>query len=282
VTTTSSRPPAGWSALDGAPCANAGDANSHDEATAAAVREYVHKQQAALADAHKKDISQRLGVFAHGLRNHVTTATLAAHISRTGKAGLLGPSGQILDRALKGLAQLIDQSLAEALLAHKREMEPQVFALGEFIDDVRASAALEADEAQCRFLVDPLPTPVELRGDRDLLLAAVGSLLQNAFKFTRKGTDVRLRTTLEGERVQIHIEDNCGGLPPGGLDRMFLPYGQRRGDHEGVGLGLSIARQSVEANDGTLTVHDIPGCGCIFTVELPRYVERPPWEDAPA
>ena len=39
----------------------------------------------------------------------------------------------------------------------------------------------------------------------------------------------------------------------------------------GLGLGLSIARQSIEADHGTLTVRDVPGSGCIFTISLPRY-----------
>jgi signal transduction histidine kinase len=129
--------------------------------------------------------------------------------------------------------------------------------------------------AECGFTVSPVEPGVMLRGDRDLLLAAVGSLLQNAFKFTRRSTEVLLKAYTQGDPIRIDIEDNCGGLPSGGLERMFLPYGQRRGDHTGVGLGLSISRRSVEANEGTLTVNDVPGCGCIFTVDLPRYAEPP-------
>jgi signal transduction histidine kinase len=43
-----------------------------------------------------------------------------------------------------------------------------------------------------------------------------------------------------------------------------------------VGLGLSIARRSVETNDGVLTVRNIPGEGCVFTIDLPRYVDPDP------
>jgi signal transduction histidine kinase len=43
-------------------------------------------------------------------------------------------------------------------------------------------------------------------------------------------------------------------------------------DKSGLGLGLSICRRSVEANNGVLSVRDVPGSGCIFTIDLPRHL----------
>ncbi|HSH91374.1 MAG TPA: ATP-binding protein, partial [Ramlibacter sp.] len=54
--------------------------------------------------------------------------------------------------------------------------------------------------------------------------------------------------------------------------RMFSPFSQRSGDRSGLGLGLSIARQSVETDGGTLAVRDVPGIGCVFTISLPRHM----------
>jgi len=64
---------------------------------------------------------------------------------------------------------------------------------------------------------------------------------------------------------------HCGGLLPGTADSIFVPFAQRARDRSGLGLGLSIARQSVEADFGTLTVKDVPGNGCILTICLPRH-----------
>jgi signal transduction histidine kinase len=52
---------------------------------------------------------------------------------------------------------------------------------------------------------------------------------------------------------------------------MFAPFVQSGADKSGVGLGLSIARRSVEANGGMLSVRDIPGSGCVFTIDMPRH-----------
>jgi len=45
-------------------------------------------------------------------------------------------------------------------------------------------------------------------------------------------------------------------------------------DQRGVGLGLAITRRSVEADGGKLSVRDIPGHGCIFTIDMPRFERR--------
>jgi signal transduction histidine kinase len=67
------------------------------------------------------------------------------------------------------------------------------------------------------------------------------------------------------------VKDHCGGLPSGDAERLFLPFTQNGEDRTGLGLGLSIARRSVEANNGVLSVRDVPGTGCVFTIALPRY-----------
>jgi signal transduction histidine kinase len=96
--------------------------------------------------------------------------------------------------------------------------------------------------------------------------------MQNAFKFSHRGGHVFLRTSATEQRVRIEIEDECGGLPPGKVDDFFGAFRQGGDNRSGLGLGLYISRQGIEANDGTLDVVDVPGHGCIFTIELPRTI----------
>ena len=74
-----------------------------------------------------------------------------------------------------------------------------------------------------------------------------------------------------GERILIDVKDHCSGLPPGNAEKLFAPFSQRSDDKTGLGLGLTIARKSVEADGGILSVRKMPGTGCIFTIDLPRY-----------
>ena len=145
----------------------------------------------------------------------------------------------------------------------------QRVSLARFIAEVKISAALEAQSRGCAFHVAAVDAGLALEVDRDLLSSAVGNLLQNAFKFTEKNSEVSLRAYARGDRVLIEVADECGGLPPGEAERMFAPFAQNHGDRSGLGLGLSISRRSVEANRGVLSVRNMPGVGCVFTIDLP-------------
>jgi hypothetical protein len=82
---------------------------------------------------------------------------------------------------------------------------------------------------------------------------------------------VQLRAEAVGRRVLIEVEDRCGGLRPGVVERMFKPFSQRADETTGLGLGLAIARQGVEADGGILGVRNLPGVGCVFTMDLPAH-----------
>lgn len=245
-----------------------------DNAIAVAVTEFSYQRDARITEQQTVDLNQRLGFFAHELRNLVTTATLAVNIMKSGNVGLNGATGQILDRSLVGLCKLIDRSLAEVRMSSGMEIHAQLFSLSGFIAELKVSASMEADLKKCVLIVAQVDDKLALSGDRDLLLAAAGNLLQNAFKFTQPRTEVTLNAYASGDRIHIDVEDNCGGLPAGSAATMFLPYVQHAHDKTGVGLGLSIARRSVEANDGVLSVRDVPGTGCVFTIDLPRYLAK--------
>ena len=113
--------------------------------------------------------------------------------------------------------------------------------------------------------------------DPQLLASAVTNLLNNAFKFTPIGGRVVLRARAnEGKRLLIEVEDECGGIPASVGDP-FQPFGERRGgDRTGLGLGLSIARKAVRAHGGDIQIHNIPGKGCVFTIDVPLVSETVP------
>ena len=70
-----------------------------------------------------------------------------------------------------------------------------------------------------------------------------------------------LRTKRHDDHVSIEIEDECGGLPPGAAEAIFRPFEQRGADRAGLGLGLAISRQAIEADGGTISMRDVPGKG---------------------
>jgi signal transduction histidine kinase len=242
-----------------------------DNAIAVAATEFSAQRDNIFADKDAR-ANERLGFFAHELRNELNSATLALSAIKGGSVGLTGATGAVLDRSLVALRRLIDRSLSEARMTAGIPPRHRLFSLADFIAEVQLSASLEAQVSKCALTVSYVDTKLAVDADRELLLSALGNLLQNAFKFTHPGSEVLLKVYAVSDRVLIEVEDKCGGLPPGDVEKMFLPFTQSGVNKSGLGLGLSISRRSVEANHGTLTVRDRPPSGCVFTIDLPRRV----------
>lgn len=240
-----------------------------DNAIADAVTEFSCQRDTQIARQQSLDAAERFGFLVHELRNALGTATLAIHALELGNMTVGGATGTVLKRSLSAMGELIGRALAE--IRNTASEQRQTFSLAAFIKEAEAAAQLVAGAAGCAFEVTPVTPILAIQGNRELLLAALGNLLQNAFKFTHPCTDVALRIRESDQHVLIEVEDHCGGLPQGVAARMFAPFSQHSHDRSGLGLGLSIARQSVEADFGTLTVRDVPGTGCIFTICLPRH-----------
>jgi signal transduction histidine kinase len=242
-----------------------------DNAIAVAVTEFSYQRDFRVAETHASDLNERLGMFSHELRNLLNTATLALSTIKARDIGLGGATGAVLERSLMRLRHLIDRSLSEVRMTAGLAIQYRLFSLADFIAEIKFSAALEARMRGCMLSVSTVDRRLAVDADRDLLFSAVGNLLQNAFKFSRDSSAVMLSAYANADRILIDVEDSCGGLPPGAAEGMFKPFTQSGGDKAGLGLGLSIARRSVEANAGTLSVRNVPGSGCVFTIDIPRH-----------
>ena len=169
------------------------------------------------------------------------------------------------------MVKLVDRSLSEVRSKGSATATREVFSLAGFIAEAATVASLHAQTRGCLFTVAPVDPAVEIAANREQLLGAVANLLQNAFKFTRRHTEVTLSAYPAADRVHIDVKDNCGGLPSGAAENIFFAFTQNSDDKSGLGLGLTIARQSVTADGGLLTVENLPGSGCKFTISLPRF-----------
>lgn len=213
-------------------------------------------------------------MLAHEMRNLLNTAGLAFHAIKSGVVAPAGSTGVVLGRCLDGLRSLVDRSLADVRLdAGIGGLER--LSVAELVEEVEVGALPQAEARGVTLSISGIDRTVMVDGDRQILTAALANLLHNAFKFTRTTSRVELRMRLTPARVFLEVEDECGGLPPGDPEALFAPYQQRGADRSGLGLGLAICRKAATAHGGTLTVRDVPGSGCVFTLELPRQAPPP-------
>ncbi len=183
-----------------------------------------------------------------------------------------------IDGELARLEKTSDEVLAAARL--ETSGAPPVLEAADLGDAVRRTVerlrgGLEARGADLR--VEPMdgPAPVSLAPESFAL--ALGNLLENALKYTpgeRKRIVVRVDAS--GDPLRVHVDDAGPGVPAGERGKIFDRF-YRAGDEmtrtsAGVGLGLHLVRNAVQAMNGWVAVADAPGGGARFTIHLPRRV----------
>jgi signal transduction histidine kinase len=244
-----------------------------DNAIAGAVSEYGRERNQTVLDEEVVRGTERLGFLAHELRNLVNTALIAFEVLKSGDVGIKGSTGNVLNRSLLGLRALVGRSLAEVRMTHGAQHHER-FLVRDFIDELGPSAKIEAQVRGITLVVEPIDPHAMIEGDRQVLAAVVVNLLQNAFKFTKPRTIVTLSVGASTERVCIEVQDECGGLVGGNVSELFRPFEQRGTDRTGLGLGLAFCRWGADTNNGRLYTRNLPGKGCVFTIDLPR-IEAP-------
>jgi signal transduction histidine kinase len=234
-----------------------------DDAIAGAVTAFLGE--------HEREGTERLGMFAHEMRNLLTVAMLSFASIKRGVVGAGGSTSAILEQTLTQLHTLVARSLAEVRIDAGMQSMERV-PLYAVIEEAETSAALIAQASGVRFSVAPVDRSVFVEIDRQSLAAAITNLVQNGLKFTRPGTTVHLRVVATATRVLIEVEDECGGLPAEKRETLLQPFVQGGVDRTGMGLGLSICAKTVKAVAGELHVRDLPGRGCVFTIDLPKHL----------
>ncbi len=245
--------------------------NCLDEAIADAATEFSYQRDLEVNRNYAKTISDQLGILADDLHGQLGTAILAFAAARAGSLTLSGATGSVLERALINLRNLVSIAMAKARLSVQGCAKFQLFPLADLIAEAKNTATVEAEARGCILTVPAVDTEIYVDVDRHLLLSAVGNLLESVFEFSDGNIEVILNAYAISDRVLIDVVDTSSSLPLGDAERMLAPFIQTGEDQDGLESGLSIARRSVESNNGVLSVREVPGTGCIFTINLPRF-----------
>ena len=245
-----------------------------------AIAEAVTEHGRLTAASQLTDELERIGRLMHEVRNNLHTSLIAFDALKRGTVGVGGSTGGILGRSLVTMRILVDSTLADIRTAASHH-RPESVSVLTFLCAVEIVARLHADYSGLTLVIEPIDPDLTAYVDQQLLESALMNLLTNGFKYTRAGGSVTLRAREHEGKVRIEVEDQCGGIPDTKGDP-FRPFGHRRGkDRTGLGLGLSIAREAVRAQNGDVTVRNIPGQGCVFTIEVPLGTEEHVFVPAP-
>lgn len=240
-----------------------------DVAIAEAVTEFSRQR---VEDVNERG-AEHIGFLVHELRNHLSTATLAYEALRAGNVPIGGGTAALIGRSLDAMRELVTQSLAEVRLQAGLPHNDRIV-LATLLDEIEIAASMQARERDIEITIGPVDPMLEVDGDFQILASILSNLVQNACKYSRAHGRVSLGIRVSDERVSIDVCDECGGLPPGKAETLFRPFEQRGSDRSGLGLGLALSLKGARAIGGDLQVHDVPGTGCVFTVDLHKSATR--------
>jgi two-component system phosphate regulon sensor histidine kinase PhoR len=116
-----------------------------------------------------------------------------------------------------------------------------------------------------------LQLELDLEDDAEQLERVVVNLVHNALKFTPEGGEVRVSAEQCDSGLAVHVQDNGAGILPSDLPRIFERFykADRSRGSGGTGLGLAVAKHTIEAHGGEMTVESTPEKGSRFTFVLP-------------
>ena len=212
----------------------------------------------------------------HGLRTPLTA------IRTVGEVGLREPREAAAYREIIG-SMLEDANrlggLVERLLGLSRADSGEVrlsaerIDLGELAENVTTHLGVLAEEKQQSMTIERVGA-ARCIGDRFVLRQALINLVDNAIKYTPTGGHICVRVSQASDGVSLEVSDTGPGIPADRqhriFDRFYRGSQSRSSRSNGAGLGLAIAKWSVEANRGELSYAPASAGGALFRIRLPN------------
>jgi PAS domain S-box-containing protein len=240
------------------------------------------KEQAARADAEAavRARDQFLSIAAHELRTPTAGIKGQAQlVLRMLRRGIADP--ERLERSMQGielsanrLATLIDDLLDVARLqSGQLRLRPAALDLSALVEAAVWRHRDHATEHQ-HLVFEQAADAVTMIGDAGRLEQVVDNLLSNALKYAPAGGEIRVTLLADDVEAILTVEDGGIGLPVDAAEQIFNPFGRAANattqNLPGMGLGLYISRQIVEAHGGRISAASAgEGLGTTFTVRLP-------------
>jgi signal transduction histidine kinase len=178
---------------------------------------------------------------------------------------------EVVDRQVGRLTSLLENVLDLTRLRLERlPLSLADLDLSTLVDEIASTLREPLAQAQCTLRIDRRGT-VTGTWDRARLTQVLNNLLVNAMRHGGPGP-IDLALMGDDDKVAVVVRDHGPGIPAGDADRVFrrFEHAARQAEAHGLGLGLYISREIIQAHGGKLTVESPSGGGAAFRIELPR------------
>lgn len=223
-----------------------------------------------------KDRDRIMRVVAHDLRNPISAVTSLSLLMQQDLEGSDHPHRELvglIHTSCTNTLNLIEELLEATDTSKSSKLEPERIDLNHLLQNSADLLQFRAMEKKQHIELKPLDRPAEIMADREKIWRVLSNLLVNAIKFSPEGSTIRMEARLLNGQVEIGIHDKGIGIPDELKPRVFDSFtsAKRPGTsgEKAFGLGLSIARQFVEAHNGRIWFESEVGKGTCFYVSLP-------------
>lgn len=232
------------------------------------------RHEAELMETADRERTQLLATLAHDIGGpaHVISLgieTLEERFEHTAPDSDVSSLFASIGRNSGYLMQLASRFIEYSRLRSGRcELNPAEIPVGAVIERVAAQHEMEARTRGVDLTLTIAPMPTVML-DELALTRTLNNLVDNALRYSRRGSTVTLDAAINGDEIVIAVGDSGPGMAPtqcADVGKPFVTTSQASG---GSGLGLFIARTLVEAQGGSLTTESKKGEGTRFTVRLP-------------
>jgi signal transduction histidine kinase len=246
-----------------------------------ALNDLLDDKAAALQSADRsKDVF--LATLSHELRGPLSAAGMAAKLLQP--AGISSERsnqmGELIGRQVAHMSKLVEDLLDVSRISRGLvQLDKAPVGLSEIVaaavEQVQSAASLKHHRIEQQLG----RVSLLVLGDRTRLVQVLSNLLSNAIRYTDRGGLIRIVLEKRGKMALLRVSDNGRGIGAELMPRLFDLYVQAELSADrtggGLGLGLALVKNLVEAHGGAVTVDSAgDGQGSAFTVQLPLYVER--------
>ncbi|WLI09025.1 chemotaxis protein CheB [Pseudomonas sp. FP597] len=229
-------------------------------------------------NSHLKD--EFFAVMSHELKHPLNLIQLNAELLRrlpaTKTAAPAVRAVETICEAVSSQARIIDDLLDVARVrTGKLKLKKQPVDLIRTLQDIHSVVLADGHHRQVTLQTPSEPGALIVDADPTRIEQVTWNLVNNALKFTPQDGQVQLVLSRSNGHAQLDVIDSGAGLADDSLEKIFDLFGQAENQHqthqrEGLGIGLSLVRQLVEAHDGLVSVHSKGlGFGCTFSIRLP-------------
>ena len=239
------------------------------------------KQEKEKAENLAKLKSEFLNQVSHELRTPLAVIIGYIECITDGLYGEIEPKHheilQVVAKQSTHLKNMIDQILIFSRLeAGKQPIRIEEIQLTKVINDLKDTFEFLCRQKGIELCWELTRDPLPIRSDATRLKEVISNLLQNAVKYTDRGSiTVRSKKIPTKDSVSVEVQDTGMGISEQHLTNIFEPFMQvhktsTENSRGGIGLGLSIVKKHLEQMGGTISVESELGKGSIFRIILPR------------